>query len=106
LENTIKCSECPYLIAVEQVKNAGEWRGLLIELLANLERMPENGNIYFQYKNYKDETDQRKLSPRSIHYGSTQYHKKRQWIFSAFDFSKNAIRDFAVDDITPGTIRS
>ncbi|WNT48162.1 hypothetical protein SPLA5a_PHROGS00079 [Salmonella phage SPLA5a] len=32
-------------------------------------------------------------------FGSTEYHKEPQWMIKAYDVEKDAIRDFAVNDI-------
>ena len=51
------------------------------------------------YTNWKDETRYRLIKPISIEFKSTEWHKEEQWILSAVDIEKNAIRNFAIKDI-------
>lgn len=50
------------------------------------------------YTNWKGETRERRIIPRAIWYGSTKYHTEPQWLVSAFDMEKKAMRDFALKD--------
>lgn len=55
--------------------------------------------LKFEYKNWKDEVAIRRVVPKSIWFGSTEYHKEEQWFMKAFDISKHEERDFAMKDI-------
>lgn len=55
--------------------------------------------LEFTYTNYKGETSKRQVRPNSLWFGSTKYHKEKQWLLSAFDIDKDAFRDFALNDI-------
>lgn len=55
--------------------------------------------VLFEYTNHRGETRQRVVRPGQTWFGSTKYHPERQWILSAYDFEKNAYRDFAMKDI-------
>src|SRR4051812_12480619 len=51
------------------------------------------------YKNHRGESHNRVIIPMYLWYGHTQYHKEDQIFLHAFDYSKDAERDFAVKDI-------
>lgn len=51
------------------------------------------------YTNYRGETGARRIVPKEIKFGSTQYHPQEQWLLVAYDVDKNAERTFAVKDI-------
>ncbi len=52
------------------------------------------------YTNYRGETAARKIVPKKIWFGATEYHKEEQWLLDGFDVEKNADRTFALKDIT------
>ena len=51
------------------------------------------------YTNYRGETNERKIVPKKLWFGSTEYHKEKQWLLDAFDMNKKAERTFAITDI-------
>ena len=51
------------------------------------------------YTNYRGETAVRKILPKTLFFGSTEYHPEPQWLLTAQDLEKNAERTFAVKDI-------
>ena len=55
--------------------------------------------VTFDYTNHREETAERVVRPAQVWFGATKYHKERQWILSAYDFTREAYRDFAVKDI-------
>jgi len=66
-----------------------------------------NGNIlYFRYTNYKMETENRRVMAVSIWFGSSQYHQGKQWFLKARDLDRDALRDFAMRDMSDVTVRS
>lgn len=56
-------------------------------------------HVFFIYKNYKDEIYKRKVKLESVRFGSTDWHKKDQWLVKAFDHDKDGYREFAIKDI-------
>lgn len=61
---------------------------------------PIGDPLEFIYTNYRGETGKRRVMPKRIWWGSTEYHPEPQWLLLAFDLDKQADRDFAVRDIT------
>ncbi|MBI4948247.1 WYL domain-containing protein [Candidatus Berkelbacteria bacterium] len=56
--------------------------------------------VTISYTNYRGEKSDRRIVPLKIWFGSNEYHKDNQWLLDAFDITKDAIRSFAVKDIT------
>lgn len=54
--------------------------------------------VVLPYTNWKGETALRTIIPRSIRWGSTEWHPEPQWLLTAFDVDKDAERDFAIKD--------
>jgi hypothetical protein len=54
--------------------------------------------VALTYTNYKGETASRTITPRSIWFGSTEWHPEPQYLVRAFDHDKQAERDFALKD--------
>jgi len=61
--------------------------------------MEENKIVVINYTNWKGVTAFRRIIPKKIFFGSTEWHKEEQWLLEAFDVDKNADRSFAVKDI-------
>ena len=55
--------------------------------------------LQFEYKNWLGKVNKRTVIPYKIWYGSTEFHKKEQYLLRAFDVNKNAERNFAWKDI-------
>ena len=53
----------------------------------------------FYYRNYKGVCGYRTVLDPKFWFGSTEFHKEPQWLIRAYDIDKDAIRDFAVNDI-------
>lgn len=51
------------------------------------------------YTNWKGETAVRRIVPRGIRFGSTEYHKEPQQLLDVWDVEKNAPRTYAMKDI-------
>jgi len=51
------------------------------------------------YTNYQRETAIRKIVPKRIWFGKTEWHPEEQWLLDALDLEKNADRGFAMKDI-------
>lgn len=54
--------------------------------------------VTLTYTNWRGETAQRTIIPRSIRWGSTEWHPEPQWLLTAFDVDKGSERDFALKD--------
>ncbi len=52
------------------------------------------------YMNHRGETATRHILPQKIWFGSTQWHPEPQWLLEAFDVGKQAMRSFAMRDIS------
>ena len=55
--------------------------------------------VKIKYTNYKGQTAWRRILPTKILFTSTNWHKQNQWILEAFDYDKEEMRQFAVQDI-------
>lgn len=51
------------------------------------------------YTNYMGRTTVRKIFPKKIYFGHTDWHLEDQWLLVAYDIAKAADRTFAVKDI-------
>ncbi len=56
--------------------------------------------LVFSYRNYRGEVSKRIVKPVSVRWGSTEWHPEPQWLLLAFDFEKQADREFAMNDIS------
>lgn len=54
--------------------------------------------IEMQYTNYRGVCSKRTIIPYKIEFRSTSYHPEPQWILTAYDFSRDDMRDFALAD--------
>lgn len=61
--------------------------------------MEQNKIVVINYTNWKGVTAFRRIIPKKIFFGSTEWHKEEQWLLEAYDVDKNADRSFAVKDI-------
>jgi len=59
----------------------------------------EKKAVRIVYTNYRGETAERRIIPKELIFGSTEYHPEEQWLLVAFDLDKNAERTFAFKDI-------
>jgi hypothetical protein len=55
--------------------------------------------VVVNYTNYRGETQDRKIRPIRIWFGSTQWHPTEQWLMDAIDLERNVQRTFAMCDI-------
>jgi len=58
-----------------------------------------SSEIIFWYKNYKGEEGYRRVTPISIRFGSSEWHKQPQWLMLGRDEEKEADREFAMADM-------
>lgn len=61
--------------------------------------MDEERIVTIVYTNYKGHTAVRKILPKDIYYGHTDWHPEDQWLLTAYDVNKEADRTFAIKDI-------
>jgi len=54
--------------------------------------------IRMLYQNHKGILSIRTITPREIAWRSTEHHPEEQFILTAWDHDKSAIRDFALKD--------
>lgn len=54
----------------------------------------------FQYKNHKGHVSQRVCRATSVLFMSTEWHPEPQWIMTGFDFDKQAVRSYAMKDMS------
>jgi predicted DNA-binding transcriptional regulator YafY len=55
--------------------------------------------VLIDYMNWRGERSMRRIVPRSIFFGSNEWHPEPQWILKAFDLQKRGIRTFAMNKI-------
>src|SRR5882672_2167861 len=55
--------------------------------------------LSFGYTNWRGETSHRRVSPISLRYGVSEYHKRAGWLMLALDLDKNEQREFAMRDM-------
>ena len=60
---------------------------------------PHVTEVELDYTNWKGERRLRRVLPRELWYGATNYHPEPQWFIRAIDLEKNAVRDFALRDV-------
>ncbi len=61
--------------------------------------MEDFSSMCFVYTNHQGKTTKRHVRPMSIRFGSSKWHTQNQWLLKAFDFEKQADREFAIKDI-------
>ena len=61
--------------------------------------MTVSRSVKIIYTNWRGETTERTIEPVRIWFGSTEWHKKEQWLLRAIDLEKEVERDFALKDI-------
>lgn len=62
-----------------------------------IERGPDEVEIV--YTNHRGETAKRRITPRGIWFGATEWHREQQWLLDAYDHDVDGTRSFAVADI-------
>ncbi len=55
--------------------------------------------VTIRYTNYRGETADRQILPKSIRFAASEWHPKEQWLLDAYDVGKKAERSFAMADI-------
>lgn len=57
--------------------------------------------IRFGYRNWQGAVAERTARVISLIYGATEWHQEPQWLLQAYDLEKNAVRLFALRNMTP-----
>ena len=52
-----------------------------------------------RYRNWRGETNIRRILPDHIWFGATEWHPEHQWLLDALDVEKGVNRTFAIRDI-------
>jgi len=87
------CQECGTGLDANCNKIYGMW------LCDSCENSQVTKAVVVAYTNYKGTTAVRSIIPKTIYFGSNEWHKEPQWLLTAFDLDKNADRHFAMADI-------
>ena len=72
--------------------------GALAAAIRAAEPAPVGGPIRLTYRNWRGEVSDRKITPKSVWFGATDWHPEPQWLLRAYDHDKQADRDFALAD--------
>jgi predicted DNA-binding transcriptional regulator YafY len=56
--------------------------------------------LTIHYTNHRGESGMRRIVPSAIRFGRTEWHTREQYLIDAFDVDKQAMRTFAVAEIT------
>ena len=56
--------------------------------------------ITFTYTNWKGKKAQRKALMKSLYWGSNEWHPQEQWLVRGFDLDKQAMRTYALKDMS------
>ncbi len=51
------------------------------------------------YNNWRGEYRKRAIYPKSIRFGTTQWHPEAQWLLEAVDIEDGKIKEFGMKDI-------
>jgi|HubBroStandDraft_3_1064219.scaffolds.fasta_scaffold08076_14 hypothetical protein len=60
----------------------------------------ETAAIIFWYKNWRGEEGYRRVRPLSMRWGSSQWHKEKQWLLLGYDTENDKQREFAVKNMS------
>jgi len=55
-------------------------------------------SLRFNYTNWRGEAAERWATPISVRFGTSEWHRKPQWLMRAFDHDKGEEREFALTD--------
>lgn len=80
-----QCAKCKHVFGGPKID----------ELMLNIDER----RMQFDYTNWKGEHGTRLVKPISIRFGVSEWHKKPQWLLTAYDFDKRDTREFAMSDM-------
>lgn len=58
-----------------------------------------NQQIEFEYCNWRGASQLRRVIPKRIWFGESEWHSGSQWFLEALDVDKGQVRDFALMDM-------
>lgn len=61
---------------------------------------PAERPLVFAYKNWEGEWATRRVIPKSVRFGVSEWHREPQWLMLAVDIDKGALREFAMKDMS------
>lgn len=73
----------------------------IADLAAAPAQAPEGVAHIIEYTNWRGETSRRTIRPIRMWWGKTEWHPEEQWMLTAHDCEKDAVRDFAWQDMRP-----
>ncbi|SFQ14753.1 hypothetical protein SAMN05421853_102128 [Roseivivax halotolerans] len=59
----------------------------------------QSQELVFNYRNWRGTESTRRVLPKRIWFGESEWHSGPQWFMQALDLEKNEIRDFALVDM-------
>lgn len=62
--------------------------------------------ITVKYKNWRGQVAVRTIIPQKIYFGSTEYHMEEQWLLEVWDCDRDAMRVYALKDITQWYVKT
>lgn len=71
----------------------------IVRMLTEL-RQPQGDVVLIGYTNWKGVFRRRQIRPIRMYWGSTPWHPESQYLLEAHDLEKDAIRSFAMQDIS------
>jgi len=74
--------------------------GNLSNLPTGLTRQALANPIKVRYTNYRGETAVRTIVPIRFYFGKTEYHPREQWLIELWDVDRDALRVYALAEIT------
>jgi predicted DNA-binding transcriptional regulator YafY len=60
---------------------------------------PRGQEVIIDYTNWRGQRAARRIIPKRIYFGATEFHKTPQWLLVADCRHKNEERTFAIEDI-------
>ena len=51
------------------------------------------------YENHRGERADRRVEPRKVWFGTTEWHQNPQWLVECYDFDRKALRNYALSEI-------
>lgn len=87
----------PYEIT-EPTPAALEFADSILALVPDEAAVRQSALCVISYTNYRGETSVRRIIPKSVRFGSTEWHPEPQWLLLAWDDDKQVDREFALKD--------
>lgn len=84
-----------------EMAERSEWADEATAALSTPATEPQGLAHIVDYTNWRGETARRVIRPIRMWWGKTEWHPEKQWMLTAWDCEKNAVRDFAWQDMRP-----